>query len=131
MLVIDKEKLPQRVPHSRYGEGFNDCLDQILDAAEEKDLVEIVRCGECANKNVPYKCALWYGMIDRKHNFINHGDDFFCGYGERKSADQPKVTCLNCKYLMFSDCYGECNKQLRIVHPSDTCEYAEPKEKGR
>jgi hypothetical protein len=30
---------------------------------------------------------------------------------------------------MFSDMYGECNKQLRIVNPSDTCEYAEPKER--
>ena len=24
----------------------------------------------------------------------------------------------------------ECNKQLKIVNPSDTCEYAEPKERG-
>ena len=36
----------------------------------------------------------------------------------------------NCKHLMFSDMYGECNKQLRIVHPSDTCEFAESKERG-
>ena len=34
-------------------------------------------------------------------------------------------TCLNCKHLMFSDFYGECNKQLRIVNPSDTCEHWE------
>ena len=46
-------------------------------------------------------------------------------------ADKPKVTCLNCKHLMFSDMYGECDKQLRIVNPSDTCEYAEPKERGK
>lgn len=48
---------------------------------------------------------------------------------ERDDGEQ-KVTCLNCKHLMFSDMYGECNKQLRIVSPSDTCEYAEPKERG-
>ena len=41
-----------------------------------------------------------------------------------------KITCLNCKHLMFSDMYGECKIQLRIVNPSDTCEYAEPKERG-
>ncbi len=48
----------------------------------------------------------------------------------REEAEKAKVTCLNCKHLMFSDMYGECNKQLRIVNPSDTCEYAEPKERG-
>jgi hypothetical protein len=49
---------------------------------------------------------------------------------KERGADKPKITCLNCKHLMFSDMYGECNKQLRIVNPSDTCEYAEPKERG-
>lgn len=49
---------------------------------------------------------------------------------KERGADKPKVTCLNCKHLMFSDMYGECNKQLRIVNPSDTCEFAEPKERG-
>ena len=49
---------------------------------------------------------------------------------KERGADKPKITCLNCKHLMFSDMYGECNKQLKIVNPSDTCEYAEPKERG-
>ena len=49
---------------------------------------------------------------------------------KERGADKLKITCLNCKHLMFSDMYGECNKQLRIVNPSDTCEYAEPKERG-
>ena len=55
-------------------------------------------------------------------------DEGVCRYEERIS--EQKVTCLNCKHFMFSDMYGECNKQLRIVHPSDTCEFAEPKERG-
>ena len=49
---------------------------------------------------------------------------------KERGADNSKTTCLNCKHLMFSDMYGECNKQLRIVNPSDTCEFAEPKERG-
>lgn len=57
-----------------------------------------------------------------------------CGHYKRtpkeRGADKQKITCLNCKHLMFSDCYGECNKQLRIVNSSDTCEYSEPKERG-
>ena len=55
-------------------------------------------------------------------------DEGVCRYEER--IIEQKTTCLNCKHLMFSDMYGECNKQLRIVNPSDTCEYAEPKERG-
>ena len=50
MRYINISKLPQRVPHSRYGEGFNDCLDQVLDAVEEKDLVEVVRCIDCKHR---------------------------------------------------------------------------------
>ena len=49
---------------------------------------------------------------------------------KERGADKTKITCLNCKHLMFSDMYGECNKQLKIVNPSDTCEYAESKERG-
>ena len=135
MALIDREKLkaalPHKTPYDRYGNGFNDCLERVKDIIETQPAIEIVRCGECANKNVPYKCALWYGMIDRKHHFINHGDDFFCSYGERKSADNPKITCLNCKYLEITLPYGECSLKPRIVNPDDTCEYAEPKEKGR
>lgn len=47
-----------------------------------------------------------------------------------KGVNLQRITCSNCKHLMFSDMYGECNKHLRIVNPSDTCEYAEPKERG-
>ena len=38
------------------------------------------------------------------------------------------ITCQNCKYLMFSDCYGECAIAERgIVKPDDTCGKAESK----
>ena len=39
------------------------------------------------------------------------------------------VRCRECKYLMFSDCYGECSKgHLGIVRPDDFCSYGERKE---
>lgn len=48
------------------------------------------------------------------------------------NSDLPvksKVTCKDCKYLMFSDCYGECSKAYRgIVSPSDSCEHGERKD---
>ena len=41
----------------------------------------------------------------------------------------PVVRCRECKYLMFSDCYGECSKgHLGIVMPHDFCSYGERKE---
>lgn len=50
------------------------------------------------------------------------------------NSDLPvksKVTCKDCKYLMFSDCYGECSKAYRgIVSPNDSCEYGERKDKN-
>ena len=39
------------------------------------------------------------------------------------------VRCLECKHLMFSDCYGECGKgHMGIVSPDDFCSYGERKE---
>ena len=39
------------------------------------------------------------------------------------------VRCLECKHLMFSDCYGECSKGcMGIVSPDDFCSYGERKE---
>ena len=36
------------------------------------------------------------------------------------------VRCKDCKHLMFSDCYGECEKgYLGIVSPDDFCSYGE------
>lgn len=38
------------------------------------------------------------------------------------SLKNSKVQCKDCKYLMFSDCYGECSKAYKgIVQPSDSC----------
>ena len=38
------------------------------------------------------------------------------------------VRCKDCKYLMFSDCYGECGKgHMGIVSPYDFCSYGERK----
>lgn len=38
----------------------------------------------------------------------------------------PVVRCKDCKYLMFSDCYGECSRgYLGIVRPDCYCCYGE------
>ena len=41
-----------------------------------------------------------------------------------------RVYCKDCKYLMFSDCYGECSKAYRgIVNPDDYCEHGKRSKK--
>lgn len=56
-------------------------------------------------------------------------DMHFCG-DDCPSVDAVEVVrCRECKYLMFSDCYGECSKgYLGIVRPDDFCSYGERKE---
>ena len=41
----------------------------------------------------------------------------------------PVVRCKDCKYIIFSDCYGECGKgYLGMVQPNDFCSRGERKE---
>ena len=46
------------------------------------------------------------------------------------AADVAEVVhCKDCKYLTFSDCYGECGKgKLGIVMPNDFCSRGERKD---
>ena len=43
------------------------------------------------------------------------------------TADVTEVVrCKDCKYLMFSDMYGECSQaHMGIVRPDDFCSYGE------
>ena len=49
---------------------------------------------------------------------------------KRPTVDAVEVVrCRECKYLMFSDCYGECSKgHLGIVRQDDFCSRGERKE---
>ena len=38
-----------------------------------------------------------------------------------------ECNCKTCKYLSFSDFYGECDKHVKIVRPNDKCPDYEPK----
>ena len=72
---------------------------------------------------------MWFRLPYKR--FMNHIVVKIKLFGIFTIYDRSKVktvTCKECKHLMFSDSYGECNKALRIVNPDDTCEYAERKE---
>lgn len=87
-------------------------------------------------RNATYKCSNCGRLCSSYYNDV--GEWKCCPHcmtpitrtPKERGADKPKITCLNCKHLIFSDMYGECNKQLRIVNPGDTCEFAELKERG-
>ena len=60
--------------------------------------------------------------------------EFVCVNGVSCKTVKPKpdivavVRCKDCKYLMFSDCYGECSAaRMGIVNPDDYCSYGERK----
>ena len=48
---------------------------------------------------------------------------------EMDALKNDPVLCKDCKYLMFSDFYGECKRgNLGIVKPDDFCSYGERKD---
>ena len=52
-------------------------------------------------------------------------------YKELVGEETPTndVKCIECEYLMFSDCYGECSKAYKgIVSPDDSFEKGKKKE---
>ena len=113
-------------------------FDAIVDVQPAADVQEVTRCKDCwayetAEYDDGYKkrfCHLFKRQMQ---------EDDFCSYGEPpdrfekhsiakmhgdKKEEENIVLCKDCKYLMFSDCYGECKKGYRgIVNPDDTCEY--------
>ena len=127
-----------------------DFIDLINDTTVISDMVEVDDISEQIIRKKSQVSDYWQNDVKQYramqgYSDIEHDvDNFLRGYNEavkdilaildgtpkERGADKPKITCLNCKHLMFSDMYGECNKQLKIVNPSDTCEYAEPKERG-
>lgn len=75
-------------------------------------------------------------LIDANALIKEANADGAYGYVDAKQiADAPTVDavevvrCKDCKYLMFSDCYGECGKgYMGVVRPDDFCSYGEQKE---
>ena len=126
-----------------------DFIDLVNDATVISDIVEVDIIEKIIRKkadvsNYWQNYVKQYRAMQGYSNIEHDVDKFLRGYNEavedilailddtpkERGADKPKITFLNCKHLMFSDMYGECNKQLKIVNPSDTCEFAELKERG-
>ena len=48
------------------------------------DVVAVVRCKDCKHRRTAIRCGLWCGSLGENEYFVEHGDDFYCSYGERK-----------------------------------------------
>lgn len=86
--------------------------------------------------DVREKASIKKRLIDANALIKEANADGAYGYVDAKQiADAPTVDavevvrCKDCKYLMFSDCYGECGQgHMGIVRPDDFCSYGERKE---
>ena len=110
MSYIDREKLIAE--YDRVHIGPPGGARKLMVDAPAADVVEVVRCKDCTewDKN-ECECSHWYGFREND----------FCSYGERIKEAESEVKCKDCEYLMFSDMYGECSRELRIVRPNDSC----------
>ena len=108
---------------TKYPNGSYDCEDIINSIlnARAADVVprsEVVR--EIFEELGEYASDFAEGCID--------GDQFLQAFYNVKAKHVDVVRCQDCKYLMFSDHYGECSKGYRgIVSPEDSCEHGEKK----
>lgn len=112
-ITIDKDRLTQFMKGTKY-----DVAKAKLQGAEEfaMSLVKFM------HNQSPDNSHLTEDDINMVLSFFSKG---ISTLDEVKS----RVHCKDCKYLDFSDMYGECSRELKIVLPDDSCDYGEPKKK--
>lgn len=88
---------------------------KLMEDAPTADVVEVVRCKDCVKRGT-FDCVKSKG----DHPTTTKNEEFCC-WGERIKEAESEVKCKDCEYLMFSDMYGECSRELRIVRPNDSC----------
>lgn len=82
-----------------------------------------------ANKLLKNGIRVSYGFDNDGVLLIPMGDVIRSIKNAPTINDVEVVRCLDCKYLMFSDCYGECGKgYMGVVRPDDFCSRGEWKE---
>lgn len=73
--------------HGEIVRFIGDCRASVIYALAA-DVVEVVRCSECKHHHDPMRCALWYGTLGDNEYFLEHGKDFYCAFGERRSENE-------------------------------------------
>ena len=82
-----------------------------------------------ANKLIKNGIRVSYGFDNDGVLLIPMGDVIRSIKNAPTINDVEVVRCLDCKHLMFSDCYGECDMgYMGVVRPDDFCSRGERKE---
>lgn len=90
----------------------------------------MIECDIC-HKAVEEKTSTFATMFISKNGMTTERADFceeclrkilnFTEDGKTEKGGND-VECIECEFIMFSDCYGECSKAYRgIVSPHDSC----------
>ena len=137
-IILDKAEMPEKCDGCKFEDRFGGCVllncignDTPYEEFDEewfKAHKEHRRLKWC-----PLKEPREYEFSDvkkLKSDFITKEGFAFQNYtdmliamllGEEKAET---VHCSECKYMMYSDCYGECSKAYKgIVNPDDYCEH--------
>ena len=88
-------------------------------------------CKDCFHYDIckKYEQDIQVNFYEQEFDEQEFIDDGICSLFKDKADYVPAVRCKDCKYLMFSDFYGECYKgYMGIVSPDNYCSYGERKE---
>lgn len=118
MAYIEREKAIDKILSLKTSGAFTEALKnavlQTLEQEPTADVVEVVRCKDCA---VPHNKWLGCPKMDGLIPPPNH----FCSYGERKEcADQKTVT--NFEYFKKNIAKMSIDELAKVIKDSDNCE---------
>ena len=100
-------------------------MSRYYKATEVDEFLNIFGKGNCNLCSFYYEC--------NPVGLDGKGSNQYCWQARQfPTADVTEVVrCKDCKYLMFSDMYGECSQaHMRIVRPDDFCNYGERKDEN-
>lgn len=121
---------------------YQDVLNQRIDIGlyyvEQKDIKDpkdyvlfgTECCKEFVEEDVFFNSVDAYNECFRRNrelvsSIVSSITDSIFTYNKKQresTTRNSEVTCKDCKYLMFSDCYGECSKGIKgLVNPDDYC----------
>ena len=116
MRLIDKDKLKVSIPHKiaydRYGKGFNDCIDRVVEAIDN-----LAETDETLIKNTNYSRFMSIS-VDELAEYINGHDEKLC---DKICYDKTIAKNKDCPYGELEDtekCKG-CIKEWLLSEVQD------------
>lgn len=120
------------------GTKVSTCKQNVIIIDKPENVNRCVSCGEVIPEGQQYCGKCEKGCNTCIHEKDNSGYCLECHYGNKWQMRKDEyeivgnihdnIKCKDCKYLMFSDMYGECSKAYKgIVRPDDSCGKGKPR----